>query len=58
MVDYHNAYSTVSDEVNNDDETLDLVDVFSNITSGNVVESNDLLFGEQTTREPIMVAAY
>lgn len=56
MVDYLNAYGSIAEEETETNETLDLVDVFSTMTSDDVGEAIDSLFGEPCAVEPIMVS--
>ena len=58
MVDYLNAYGSIANTETNTDETLDLVDVFSTITSDDVGGAVDALFGEPCDVEPIKVSRY
>lgn len=46
MVDFKNIYGTIADDNFDTDETLDLVDTFDGITSDDVAEAVDELFGE------------
>lgn len=58
MVDYLNAYGSIAEEETETNETLDLVDVFSTITSNDVGVAFDNLFGEPCAVEPIKVSHY
>ena len=46
MVDFKNIYGTLAEETSDEETTLDLVDTFDVITSDDIADAVDELFGE------------